>query len=176
MASSSQAQRVVDVGDGLDRPSFLGSHRAIGACTRELGRLSDEIEERVLALAGGIEEKPDIRRSPGRCIVQMGRVALTVAWLRSTLDTVADGELLVIVWRGTVAPQAHRRPERRAQQGTPLGATEVWEEVLSAAATDEASWSWRPEEADVGGYSSAELAERCVERLRVAHTKARAQR
>ena len=47
--------------------------------------------------------EPVVRRSPARCLVQLGPVALTVAWLQRAQGTVADGELLVVVWRGEVA-------------------------------------------------------------------------
>ena len=57
---------------------------ALAVCAREFDRLADDIAKRVLNLQD--EEKGlkcDVRRSPGRCIVQLGPVALTISWLRT---------------------------------------------------------------------------------------------
>src|SRR5688500_4515349 len=71
------------------RQSFLSSHRALAACTREFARLSDEIRQSVAALQGvSADEKAAVRQSPDRCIVQLGPVALTIAWLRKGSDLV----------------------------------------------------------------------------------------
>ena len=153
-----------------DRPSFLASHRALAVCTREFGKLSDGIVDRVEALAGtGAVEKPVVRAMPGRCIVQLGPVALTIAWLRSTLDSVADGQLLVIVWRGNVAPKMARLPEHMAGRGMSSSVpVALIEETLMAGGNDEASWSWHLA-ADMKDFTSAELADRCVAHLREAY-------
>lgn len=96
-------------------------------------------------------------------------MALTLAWLRHTLDSAAEGELLVVVWRGLIASRSITASDRTTTNCTPVrSATVVWEEVLQAVAVDEPSWLWRPAGADIGGYRSAELAERCVERLQLA--------
>jgi hypothetical protein len=167
---NTSSHRLVD-----DRPSrygqpFLASHRALAACTRELARLSDEVVVGVVALAGAVaEEKAAVRRSPDRCIIQLGPVALTLAWLRSSRDSVATGELLVIVWRGAVAPRQQHQPERPATRPTAIPATVLWESVLTAAADSEEAWAWEPRAADMRRCSSKELAARCVEQLRVAY-------
>jgi hypothetical protein len=139
-----------------------------------------EVVHQVATLAAaGIEEKALERLSPGRCIVQLGPVALTLTWLRSTIDSVADGDLLVIVWRGEVAPRGEHLPERMTtpRPGGGPATTALWEEVFVAAGTDEKSWIWQPKGADLGGggggYSSTELAARCVERLRLAYEECR---
>jgi len=150
---------------------FLNSHRALGVCTRELARLSDEVVRGVAALRVGPEdEKAEVRRSPDRCIVQLGPVALTLAWLRGNQDSVAEGELLVIVWRGTGAPRHRQQPERPAAGRAPDGATPLWEEVLAPVGDSEETWSWQARGDDeVGRCSSTELAARCVARLRAAY-------
>lgn len=156
-----------------DQHSFLASHRALAVCTRELARLADEVVLGATALrAGGIEDKPDARIAPGRCIVQLGPVAVTMTWLRSTLDSAADGELLVIVWNGAVAARnGHGRgPERREASNARLPAVALWEEVLVAVGTDEASWRWQPASAATS-YSSPELAAVAVEQLRLAYAQ-----
>ncbi|HET7585006.1 MAG TPA: hypothetical protein VFK13_08865 [Gemmatimonadaceae bacterium] len=153
-----------------DRPSFLGSHRALAVCTREVGRLVDEVQREIVALhAGGLADKPDIRLSPSRCIVQLGPVALTVTWLRQTLDSVADGELLVMVWRGLVAPHRQHTPERVSARPATT-ATVLWEHVFSAAADDEESWRWQAS-SEGEEFTSSALAGRCVARLRQAYAE-----
>jgi hypothetical protein len=170
MIGSSSAKRLVD-DPNHHRPPFLGSHRALAARAREFGRLSDEVVQGVAALpTANAEEKAVLRQSPDRCIVQLGPVALTVAWLRSTNDSAATGELLVIVWRGTVAPRnKQHQPERPLKGPAPLPATLLWEQVLTAVADSEASWSWQPRDTELAPCSSTELAARCVEQLRAAY-------
>jgi hypothetical protein len=160
--------RLVD--DRYSRQPFLSTHRAVAACAREFGRLSDEVVEGVTALpSANPEHKATARQSPGRCIVQLGPVALTIAWLRGTHDSIVTGELLVIVWRGSVAPRQQHHPERPVAGRAPLPATPLWEQVLTPLADNEASWIWQSRDPEVGACSSTQLATRCVERLRVAY-------
>jgi hypothetical protein len=149
---------------------FLTSPRAHAACTRELGRLGDEVVRRLAALGGATQdEKATVRRSPDRCIVQFGPVALTFAWLCGNRDSIASGELLVIVWRGTVAPRKDHNPERPSKGPAPVGATPLWEQVLVAIGESEQSWGWYAKGDEIEGCSSIELAARCVSRLRAAY-------
>lgn len=172
MNGSSSAERRVDVRDGNYRQPFLDSHRAVAACARELTRLGDEIALGVEALGGAdVEHKAVVRQSPDRCIVQLGPVALTLTWLRNNQDSVATGELLVIIWRGAVAPRTQHQPERRSTRPAPLPPTPLWEQVLTPAAENEATWAWQPREADARQCSSTELAAQCVERLRAAYAE-----
>ncbi len=172
MLGSSPVHRSAETANRADPHPFLGSHRALAVRMREFERLTEAAVGGVAALhASGTEagEEPHVRRSPDRCAVQFGPVALTVAWLRRTLDSAAEGELLVIVWRGVVTPGGRYVPDQTTTLCTPVrSATVLWEEVLRAVADDEPSWRWRPAGADIGGYRSTELAQRCVERLRVA--------
>ena len=166
-----------------ERPPFVASHRALAVCTREFVRLTNEVALGLTSLAvTGELEKALVVQSPGRCIVQLGPVALTIAWLRSRLDVVADGELLVVVWHGNVAPPAARFRER-VLEGPPSAARvgptaeSLWEEVFSVRAESEESWEWLPTgastKADTVGtaYSSTALAARSVERLRLAYAE-----
>ena len=172
MIASSPADRFAVDRTKAQSRSFLDSHRALAACSREFARLAEDVVQGVTALrAAGVQEEPVVRLSPGRCIVQVGPVALTLAWLRSTLGSVTDGQLLAIVWHGTVAPRAEHHPERTATRPPPIAAKALWEEVFAAVAVSEASWTWQPAHADVGGYSSTDLAARCVERLSRAHAE-----
>jgi len=155
-----------------DSRPFLSSFRARSVRLREFDHLAESAARGVAALGGlstGLLEKPVVRRSPDRCVIQFGDVALTLVWLRHSLDSAAEGELLVVVWRGLVASRSITASDLTTTSCTPVrSATVVWEEVLQAVAIDEPSWLWRPTDADIGGYRSAELAERCVERLRLA--------
>lgn len=152
------------------RKPFLSTPRAITVCTRELAQLTTEVVDRVTALqADGIEEKAVVRRSPGRLIVQLGPVALTIAWLRSTPDVVEEGELLAIVWRGLVAPPGTLRPEQQSAWRAAGKCTQLWEEALSPVADDEASWVWQLASESGASFTSSDVASRCVDRLRAAY-------
>lgn len=175
MFGSSSAEQPADsLHNTFYRQPFLASHKAVAACTREFVRLGREVVDGVAALAGAAaEEKAVIRQSPERCIVQLGPVALTLAWLRSTHDSIAMGELLVIVWRGSVAPRTKHQPERPVIGPAPLGATPLWEQVLTPAGDSEANWAWQPRGTDGARCSSSQLAARCMEQLHVAYLESR---
>jgi hypothetical protein len=133
--------------DVLDREDFLDSHRALAVCAREFDRLADDIAKRVLNLQD--EEKglkADVRRSPGRCIVQLGPVALTISWLRTRAETVSQGRLLIVEWNGTVGANG----AQEYVNGVPTVAVTqtakvVRENVFLPDASDEKSWTWRRE-------------------------------
>jgi hypothetical protein len=113
-----------------------------------------------------IEDEPELRLTPERCIVQVGPVALTIAWLRGPLDSLTDGRLLIIAWRGTIARRRFNElPERRSAPPATQTAVGVWEEVFVASA-DEHVWEWKSEAEGGRRYGSAELASRSVEQLR----------
>jgi hypothetical protein len=173
MIGNTSASEILSDRDGTDRYGFLASHRALGACGREFTRLADQIVQQIKASPEAAStDVPVQRRTPERCIVQLGPVAITLAWLRSTPDTAADGRLLVIVWRGTVAQRLTPQLERPGAQ-SPRTATAVWETTLMADAASEAAWAWRPEtphgaefgDAAPDRYSCEALATLCAERL-----------
>jgi hypothetical protein len=166
------AVRQSDVRTHDARSDFITSYRATAACTRELGRLHDEIvaalgawRARFAAADATVPEEPVIRRSPARCLVQLGPVALTVAWLQRAQGTVADGELLAVVWRGEVAMRTPQSFERSYERAGASSATALWETVLVASAPSEILWGWASPGAADDAVSSATLAARCVERL-----------
>lgn len=174
------AERIGDARTDEVRGGFITSHRAAAACTRELARLHDAIADGLSAWGVGtardgndasLADAPVVRRTPGRCLVQVGPVALTVAWLQRAQGTVADGELLVVVWRGAVAVQTPRGFERTVDRAGASSATPVWELVLTANADSEAEWAWAPTGVADVALSSASLAEQCIERLRAAHAE-----
>ena len=84
MNGSSTARQLAEGRDSRDPQAFLGTHRALAACSREVARVSGEVVGGAVSLhAAGIADKPVTRQSPGRCIVQLGPVALTITWLMS---------------------------------------------------------------------------------------------
>jgi hypothetical protein len=172
------AERRADARTDEVRGSFITSHRAAAVCARELTRLHDAIADRLATwgvdTAGdgvAAADVPVVRRTPARCLVQVGPVALTVAWLQRAQTTVAEGELLIVVWHGAVAAQTMRGFEHTADRAGPSQATPVWETVLVASAENEAGWAWSPAGVADVTLSSASLADQCVERLRAAHAE-----
>ena len=159
--------------DWRNRPRFAESHRALAACGREVTRLFDEtVKQLKTRHAAGEFEAPVVSQSPGRCMVQLGPVALTLTWLRSSLDVVADGQMLVMLWEGSVVRGTRRIPER-AHVAKAASATTLWEDTLVVLADDEASWKWHSSAADVADTTTSGLVERCLERLVRAHAERR---
>jgi hypothetical protein len=151
--------------DLLDKEEFLDSHRALAVCAREFDRLADDVAKRVMDLedeAKGL--KADVKRSPGRCIVQLGPVALTISWLRTRAETVSQGRLLIVEWTGTVGANG----AQEYVNGVPTVAVTqtakvVSENVYLAEASDEKSWTWRREGKNSRkAYKSPELAKSVV--------------
>lgn len=174
MIERARPSQVVPTGIEQSGQPYLSTQRALSACTRELARLSEAITQYMADLPDdGMEDEVVLRQSPGRCIVQFGPVALTITWLRRTPDSVAAGELLVIVWRGMVAPALSLQPERRLAGPPPLAATALWERVFTAAAESEADWTWRSIGPQKGESSSEEVALAAVKRLRAAYRECR---
>lgn len=157
---------------GTAPTEFLKSHRAVTACSREIEALGDAIASAVASWhAQGMPDKPVLRKSPGRCVAQVGPVALTFAWLPATHKDIGSGELLMIVWHGIVGPRKEHQFERVVVP-VPLTATEVWEEVFHPGVVGAESWRWCPAEtAPEDGFTAVTLAERAVSQLRVAYDR-----
>ncbi|MEK7402651.1 MAG: hypothetical protein AABZ80_09855, partial [Gemmatimonadota bacterium] len=128
-------------------------------------RLAEDVSKRVMDLedeAKGL--KADVKRSPGRCIVQLGPVALTISWLRTRAETVSQGRLLIVEWTGTVGANG----AQEYVNGVPTVAVTqtakvVTENVYLAEASDEKSWTWRREGKNSRkAYKSPELAKSAV--------------
>ena len=167
MLERDAADRAARGHDRTEHQPFLATYRAVAACAREFTRMSEDVVRGLRALAAaGIADVPVVRQSPDRCLVQLGPVALSLAWLRGAQDSVADGELLVVLWRGAIARRAGYTPARGSAERATLTATELWSEVLAPEAASESEWQWRGK---TTGFSSSELATAIVERLRDAH-------
>ena len=149
-----------------DRDSYLGSHRSGPACSRELERLADDVVERVEALGrDDAAGEVDIRRGAGRCIIQLGPVALTMSWIRSRTDAVIEGRLMIMEWDGIVRRGTNQLPERAPVRPTSAPATLLREDVFVADATAEQNWRWRRDGRPLGTYTSRDLATRCLASL-----------
>ena len=150
--------------------AFLSSHRATAVCTREFARLTESIVAGAKTLArDNADGPPTFRQAPDRCIVQLGPVALTVAWLRNGSDTPGDGQLMAIVWRGVIAPRGDHSPERLGMRRVPPAPVAIWEETLTAQAESEATWVWRVEKGDHAELASPALAAKCLAQLQRAY-------
>ena len=150
---------------------FLQTHRSASALTRELDLLSEEIEKRLESVTSvAIENKRDVRRSPGRCVVQLGAVSLTVSWVRSRDDTIANGRMMVVHWRG-LAGGGGPWLQEEATMGNPRRtgpkpkvAAMLSQRDLIPYATSANDWTWQ-DEASAERLSSGELAAWCIDTL-----------
>lgn len=146
---------------------YLSTPRALSAAAREFARLGDSLADGVATEFGASTDRQlTVRRSPDRCIIQVGNAAVTVAWLRNRHDS-AEGELLIIHWRGTVAPSINQQFERARELR--LTATPLSERVFQAEATCETDWMWRSRDEPANRYTSTSLAAFVIEHLRIAH-------
>ena len=155
-----------DASPGSERQAFLGTHRAISVAGREFTRFSDALVAAAKRVATDHAiEAPTTRLSPDRCIVQLGPVALTVAFIRSGRDIPIGGQLLAIIWRGTIAARGEHIPERLGARKAPAPPVQLWEETHVVSAQSESSWHWHPRGLDQRGYTSPELAALCMDQL-----------
>jgi hypothetical protein len=157
-ASEDGLDAVDEITETGSRDSFLRSTRALHTLRRELDDLADELEQ----LTKGLEAaegtaKAEVRRTPSRLVVQLGPVAMSMSWLRSTSDTTREGRLLVIEWEGTVSG--------KAPIGGASGPRPIREEVLLVQATGADDWRWQTEGTSSAPSGTKELAQRCVTSL-----------
>jgi hypothetical protein len=146
-----------------DRDAYLGSHRSGPACARELERLTDDIVDRIESM-----ERPEgaaeieVKRGAGRCIIQLGPVALTVSWIRARTDAVLEGRLMIMEWDGVVRRGTDHPPERAPVRQAFPPATLLREDVFVADTATEQDWRWRRDGRAPGMYTSRDLATRCL--------------
>jgi hypothetical protein len=165
MISNAPAEQKPEPRAAPDYSTFLSSHRAQSVAAREFTKLTETVVALVKRSASErLLEAPTMRLSPDRCIVQLGPVALTIAYLRTAANT-PGGQLLIICWRGTIAPRGDHVPERLGARKELPPPVALWEETHIVSAANEASWHWHPRGLEHEGYTSPELAERCAARL-----------
>lgn len=146
-----------------DHQEFLATHRAQSVALREFTRVTDALGAQAKQIAAEFgQEAPIMRMSPDRCILQLGPVALTVAHLRKGAGSQVGGQLLAIVWEGIIAPRGDHVPERIGARRAEVPPRGVWEESYTVSAHDEASWHWHPRGPQDEGFTSVELASRCM--------------
>jgi hypothetical protein len=166
MTHPSPRDAIAARGDGAQSQAFLATHRGQAAFAREYARLIAAIVAEATMIGKADPERvPVIRQSPERVIVQLGPVAMTVAWLRKGGESAAIGELLFIFWRGTIASRSGDPTEYSARRKVIVPPEILWEETLIAFALSENAWTWRTAALDVEGVTSPTLADRCVSRL-----------
>lgn len=142
------------------REAFFATHRAVAACDREFRKLVDDVTRRAKLLGSA-----EVQTAPGRCVVQLGDVALTMSWIRGR-TAAADGRLMIVEWQGQVQRGSRRAPERTVvANSVPRVATVRREHVMLADATREDNWRWRRESFNWASYSPEDLAAACVESL-----------
>lgn len=166
MIEQASPDQVLEAKLGPDRTAFLSSHRAQSVGVREFTRFTETLVAHAKRIATlNAIGAPVLRLAPERCIIQLGPVALTAAHIRTGNDVPPGGQLLVIVWKGTIAPRGEHIPERLGARHVPVPPVSVWEESLTVSADNEASWHWHPRGLEREGYTSIELAERCTSQL-----------
>lgn len=140
----------------------LQSFKAVAAARREVAALMASIERQVVAMGkdgAGVTAGVgfEVRRTPERCVVQAGRMGLSVSWLQPQPNTIAESALLVMEWDGFVtlhgeAPPLMRRATLLRERGL----------QLDTAGPD---WFWRSDEAPARSFTSEELAQSCIQML-----------
>jgi hypothetical protein len=146
------------------------THRQRVAFTHVFGQLGARVATEAKSAASTLGVTVDVRLAPARCIVQLGPVALTLAWLGGPRDGIVDGQLLLMLWEGNVAPPHEATPERRgpARAARP---TAIWEQSL-APVPIALEWGWR-EGTDTAAplQDNTRVALACVDRLLAAYAE-----
>lgn len=172
MIGSAPTPRALDWRDAESQHAFLRSQRARSTCAREVTRVGELVLEGAARLARthGLA-LPDARPSADRILVQLGPVALSLAWLKvGKVDTPDNGQLLAIAWRGVLAARGGvtYAPERTAVAARTAAPVALWEQALAPSATSPDDWHWHAQGLDEAGHTSDEVAARCIEELRTA--------
>jgi hypothetical protein len=138
-----------------DQSSFKMANLA----QREVTALLDQIEKGVEELKARFPDREiAARRTPERCLIQAGDVALSVSWLRPAPQENGYGTLLVIEWAGTVTfPGEPLHPRHRA--------TVVREHALHLETVAWPAWNWSADEMPLRKYTSSDLASLCLRQI-----------
>lgn len=152
--TTTDANAITDWGSNRQRAA-----RQRAAVQREVVRLLDALApERPPARHDA--PTPDVRayRWPSRCILQGADQALSVSWFPAGADDVALGEMLVIVWDGTVALPG----SARQVSVDPVAKHQL---LLHPEERDDGAWSWRGPEGGSPDFDCEELATYCRAQL-----------
>ncbi|MBX6330670.1 MAG: hypothetical protein IRY91_02360 [Gemmatimonadaceae bacterium] len=129
----------------------------LNAAHREVGRVIDGIVEGAAELRACFPEvEVGVRRTPERCVVQAGPVALSASWLSPSPATDGGGTLLVLEWEGTVT--LHGEPMHGRHR-----ATVVREHAFRL---DALTFLWSVDEAPRCTYATRDLISLCLRRVR----------
>lgn len=132
-------------------PRFLAQPRAASALRREFDALGAELSARLPDIkARRSEPDVELHSLPHRLILRTGETGLSFSWINAGSGTVADGRLLVILWRG-VAAQSRGIAALKS-------ATPVREGSYHAEGTNPETWQWRSDDANGQAWSTANLA------------------
>ncbi|HEU4584369.1 MAG TPA: hypothetical protein VFR95_01410 [Gemmatimonadaceae bacterium] len=158
-----------EIDDGYlgGRGALLSSHKVATVAQREVALLIDGVEKGVDEIRAAFRDvKVEVRRAPGRCVLQAGKVGLSLSWLHRPM-TSAEGALLVMEWDGAVTFPGERA-RRHAQ------ASVARELLLHLETAAWPAWNWSEDDVPTRKYSSADLASLCVQlvmrRLRYAES------
>jgi hypothetical protein len=155
--SATRAEREERLAQTQD--AVRNSSKAVVAVRREVEAMLGKIAHRVSEIRTLLPDADlRMRRTPERCVVQAGRVGLSVSWLPPRSDAPGHGTLLVIEWDGTVT--LHGEPQQRNRQATPLR-----EHVLHLDGGASPAWRWCSEDDSMRTYTSEDLAAQCVHLL-----------
>jgi hypothetical protein len=129
----------------------------LNAAHREVGRVIDGIVEGAAELRACFPEVDvGVRRTPERCVVQAGAIALSASWLPPSPTATSGGTLLVLEWEGTVT--LHGEPMHGRHR-----ATVVREHAFRL---DAPAFVWSVDEAPMCTYATRDLVSLCLRRVR----------
>lgn len=158
-----------EIDDGYlgGRGALLSSYKAATAAQREMALLVDWVEKGADEIRAAFRDvRVEVRRAPGRCVLQAGKVGLSLSWLHRPMTSV-EGALLVMEWDGTVTfpgERARRYPQARVAS----------EQLLHLETAAWPAWNWSADDVPTRKYTSADLASVCVQlvmrRLRYAES------
>ncbi|HEU6450616.1 MAG TPA: hypothetical protein VFT57_04290 [Gemmatimonadaceae bacterium] len=157
-AGSASNTRVDEIDDGYlgGRGALLSSYKLTTAAQREVVLLIDGVEKGADEIRAAFRDvKVEVRRAPGRCVLQAGRIGVSLSWLHRPMTSV-EGGLLVMEWDGTVT-----FPGERA--GRSPHASVAREQLLHLETAAWPAWNWSADDVPARKYTSADLASQCIQ-------------
>ncbi len=159
-AGSDSASNTLDneIDDGYlgGRGALLSSYKLATAAQREVALLIEGVEKGADEIRAAFRDvKVEVRRAPGRCVLQAGKVGLSLSWLHRPMTSV-EGALLLMEWDGTVT-----FPGERARRS--LHASVAREQLLHLETAAWPAWNWSADDVPTRKYTSADLASLCIQ-------------